>query len=77
MGIPLISNENCVYESRAPRKVSMCASDMADVYAMVQTQEVFVSSGKFQCTLKDYCANKKCWIRKHKVDVKCDTEPCY
>lgn len=75
MGTPLISNENCVYESKAPRKVSMWTSEMADVYAMVQTQEVFVSSGKFQCTLKDYCANKKCWIWKHKVDVKCDTEP--
>lgn len=75
MGTPLVSNEDCVYESKAPRKVSMWTSEMADVYAMIQTQQVFVSSGKFQCALTDYCANKKCWFRKHKVDVRCVTEP--
>lgn len=76
LGTPLIENEEGVFESRAPKNVPIITSDMADVYAMVQTQLVFRKDGRFRCALVDYCNNKKWWsFRKHWVDERCLTTP--
>lgn len=76
LGTPLIANEEGKYDYRHARKMwFMGKSALADVYAMVQTQQVFRSKGTFECSLISYCRNKKCGLRTHKVDTRCKTQP--
>lgn len=76
LGTPLIANEDGKYDYRHARKMwFMSKSAMADVYAMVQTQRVFRTNGIFECSLIDYCKNKKCGLRTHKVDARCLSRP--
>lgn len=76
LGTPLIANEDGEYDYRHARKLwFMRKSSMADVYAMVQTQLVFRTNGVYECSLINYCRNKKCSLRTHKVDTRCQTQP--
>lgn len=76
LGTPLIANGAGKYDYRHARKMwFMRKSSMADVYAMVQTQQVFRSKGVYECSLISYCKNKKCGLRTHKVDARCQTQP--
>ena len=75
-GTPIISNDGDDFDFVRPLNSYISKREMVYMYAMMQVQRVFLSSGDdFRCPLIKYCENASCIIDRNKVDSNCYSTP--
>lgn len=75
-GTPIVSNDGDDFDFVRPITSYISKREMVYMYAMMQIQRVFLSSGgTFRCPLIKYCKNASCIIDRNRVDSNCYSAP--